>query len=361
MKKITLELVSFCLVAAFANAVPLLRIMPLGDSITEGAGATSTAGYRGPLWTLLANAGYNVDYVGSNTTNPDTTNGMDRDHEGHGGWRLDTLYGGNGIFEMLPSWFSSIESPDVILLHLGTNDSNADTLNDMTRTTALLDRLFAMQPGAHVVITTLMWRNDATRYARIQTYNSNLTNVVAVQVAKGQSISILDMHAAVPGGAEFGTINFGDGLHPNTTGYALMANAWFGAIQQLYPDPNDFITTRIPSIITATPDASTSMTITLRLNTAVTQASAEAIANYTLTGGTIASAALNTSSDSRTVTLTLAAPVAYGTQTLTVSGLVNAVDNATSSGQSIVWLPSEKTGSGHWRTISAMAAEAQEK
>ena len=242
MKKVCLGFfVVGLLAAAYAN--PLLRIMPLGDSITEGAGAASTAGYRGPLWTLLANAGYNVDYVGSNTTNPDTTNGMDRDHEGHGGWRIDTTSGGNGIFEMLPTWFSSIESPDIILLHIGTNDSGADTLNTMARTTALLDRLFAMQPSAHVVVSTIMWRNDATRYARIQTYNSNLTNAVAAQVAKGQKISILDMHAAVPGGDEYGAINFGDGLHPNTTGYALMANAWLGAIEELYPDPATFTTT----------------------------------------------------------------------------------------------------------------------
>ena len=89
MKKVSLALFVSCLFAAAVADNPVLRIMPLGDSITEGAGATSTAGYRGPLWTLLANAGYNVDYVGSNTTNQDKTNGMDPDHEGHGGWRLD--------------------------------------------------------------------------------------------------------------------------------------------------------------------------------------------------------------------------------------------------------------------------------
>ena len=329
MKKVCLGFfVAGLLAAAYAN--PLLRIMPLGDSITEGAGAGSTGGYRGPLWTkLVTEDHYNVDYVGSNTTNPDTTNGMDRDHEGHGGWRIDTTSGGNGIFEMLPTWFSSIESPDVILLHLGTNDSGADTLNTMARTTALLDRLFAMQP----FVSTLMWRNDATRYARIQTYNSNLTNVVAAQVAKGQKISIVDMHAAVPGGDEFGTVNFGDGLHPNTTGYALMAEAWRSAVEELYPDPENFTTTNAPAVVTATVDEATHATITLRLNTAVTQASAANLANYALSGGTFASAALNTSGDSRTITLTLSTPADYGAQTLTVSGLVNAAGTATSSAQ----------------------------
>ena len=325
MKKTLIVLLGTCLAAPFVFANPVLRIMPLGDSITEGAGATSTGGYRGPLWTLLANAGYNVDYVGSNTTNQDKTNGMDPDHEGHGGWRLDGTSGGNGIFEKLPTWFSTIESPDVILLHLGTNDSGADTLNNMARTTALLDRLFALQPSAHVIATTILWRGDATRYARIQTYNSNLTNVVAAQVAKGQKITILDMHTAV--GDNTGYFNT-DLLHPNATGYDVMANAWFGAIQELYPDPADFTTTHAPAPVLATGDSATRTMVTLRVNTAVTQASAENLANYALSGCTIASAALNASGDSRTVTLTLAAPGAYGSHALTVSGLVNAVDGS---------------------------------
>ena len=35
-----------------AWATPSLRIMPLGDSITQGAKSENTAGYRGPLWRL---------------------------------------------------------------------------------------------------------------------------------------------------------------------------------------------------------------------------------------------------------------------------------------------------------------------
>ena len=353
MKKVSLAFFVSCLFASAVAGNPVLRIMPLGDSITEGAGAGSTGGYRGPLWTLLANAGYNVDYVGSNTTNQDKTNGMDPDHEGHGGWRLDGTYGGNGIFEKLPTWFSTIESPDVILLHLGTNDSGADTLNNMARTTALLDRLFALQPSAHVIATTILWRGDATRYARIQTYNSNLTNVVAAQAAKGQKITILDMHTAV--GDNTGYFNT-DLLHPNAVGYDVMANAWFGAIQELYPDPADFTTTHAPAPVLATGDSATRASVTLRVNTAVTQASAENLANYALSGCTIASAALNVSGDSRTVTLTLAAPGAYGSHALTVSGLVNAVDGtAMTSAQTLSFFFEHPRGVENYVPASELA------
>ena len=84
-------------VAASVQAAPSLRIMPLGDSITRGDKSQDTAGYRGPLWTKLLAAGYNVDYVGTATDYPGTVSGMDVNHEGHSGWRLDTTDGGSCI------------------------------------------------------------------------------------------------------------------------------------------------------------------------------------------------------------------------------------------------------------------------
>ena len=96
-----------------AWGAPVLRVMPLGDSITQGSKSEDTAGYRGPLWTKLLAAGYNVDYVGSNTATPGTVAGMDINHEGHGGWKIDDRYGSNGkgIYEMLPTWCGMFEAP----------------------------------------------------------------------------------------------------------------------------------------------------------------------------------------------------------------------------------------------------------
>src|SRR5436305_483183 len=50
-----------------------LSIMPLGDSITYGYSAKVPApgGYRAPLYRDLVAAGYDVRFVGSQTTNPD--------------------------------------------------------------------------------------------------------------------------------------------------------------------------------------------------------------------------------------------------------------------------------------------------
>lgn len=50
----------------------LLRIVPMGDSITEGSGSTDYNGYRLPLHDLLmANcSGRTVEYIGENTNVP---------------------------------------------------------------------------------------------------------------------------------------------------------------------------------------------------------------------------------------------------------------------------------------------------
>src|SRR3982751_4842369 len=62
-----------------------VRVMPLGDSITEGTQVPG--GYRIGLWQRVSSNGYRVDFVGSQFNGP--SNLGDHDHEGHPGWRID--------------------------------------------------------------------------------------------------------------------------------------------------------------------------------------------------------------------------------------------------------------------------------
>ena len=63
-----------------------LRIMALGNSSTVGVGSPGTAGFRGPLESLLARDGIAFVMVGSQQTGPPSV--PDRHHEGHPGWTL---------------------------------------------------------------------------------------------------------------------------------------------------------------------------------------------------------------------------------------------------------------------------------
>ena len=337
--------VSFFLVVSLmltASGTPVLRIMPLGDSITRGDKSQETAGYRGPLWTNLLAAGYNVDYVGTATDYPGTISGMDINHEGHSGWRLDSSEGGNGIYEKLPGWFAAIDDPHVILLHLGTNDAGSNNLNDMSRTTRLLDRIFAAQPDTHVILTTLMWRSNTNAYAHIQTYNAALPSIVSAQQAKGQLITLLDMYAALGNDpANFDT----DLLHPNATGYGLMANAWLGAIQDLYPDPDSFETANTPAVVQAEVSSAISSATTLKLqfNQTVDAITAANAANYTVSDATLGVPTVTVYPNNRSVRLVFAGEHRGKSFSLTVNG-VKAGTNTKTVSQTLNFTVTEVMG-----------------
>lgn len=74
--------------------------MPLGGSITQGR--AGKAHYRPLLRDLLKRAGADVDSVGhGNRLCPEETptEGFDRDHEGHRGWRAEEVLAGIGEWE----------------------------------------------------------------------------------------------------------------------------------------------------------------------------------------------------------------------------------------------------------------------
>ncbi|HEX6521183.1 MAG TPA: hypothetical protein VF070_14430, partial [Streptosporangiaceae bacterium] len=95
-----------------------VRIMPLGDSITAAPGC-----WRAILWHDLQTAGYtNINFVGSvpdGGCNYGYT--YDGDNEGHSGMSATGLVSQN----LLPGWLAAA-SPDIVLMHLGTNDMWGD-------------------------------------------------------------------------------------------------------------------------------------------------------------------------------------------------------------------------------------------
>ena len=68
-------------VPAHAESNGGVRVMPLGDSITDGYNVPG--GYRINLWQRLAAGRYTVDFVGSGFNGPASLG--DHDHEGHSG------------------------------------------------------------------------------------------------------------------------------------------------------------------------------------------------------------------------------------------------------------------------------------
>ena len=207
-----------------------VRILPLGDSITEGIGWEDGGGYRAVLREKLIAAGYDVKFVGSNTTYNAGIEGFL--HEGHGGWYLYTIH------EALAGWMSTTEDPHVILLMIGTNDfgGHFDYKNILYRLSGLLDDLAEKQPSAKIIVSTLTPRTEAWDENYLKPYyNNGLPALVAEHQAKGQQVSMIDLYSALTRGTPATGGDFPDELHPNEGGYRKMAQAWFEGIQSVLP------------------------------------------------------------------------------------------------------------------------------
>jgi lysophospholipase L1-like esterase len=193
-----------------------VRVMPLGDSITDGF--TVPGGYRTGLWQRFGPAGLTVDFVGTQFNGP--ANLGDHDHEGHSGWRIDMLQA-----NIIP-WLQAT-SPHTVLLHIGTNDviQNTNLPQAPSRLSGLIDQITTTVPTAEVFVATIIPLANATQETAVRTYNAAIPTVVQSKVSAGKHVHLVDMHAALT------AADLADGVHPNAAGYEKMAATWWTALR----------------------------------------------------------------------------------------------------------------------------------
>ncbi|MFI5761197.1 FG-GAP-like repeat-containing protein [Streptomyces sp. NPDC051563] len=197
---------------------PDLRILPLGDSITYGAGSSNGAGYRGPLWEDLRNQTHTLtSFVGSQHDGAVP----DNDHEGHSGWLIENIA---GITDNAMSTYK----PNVVLLHIGTNDmnTNRDPAGAPRRLGELIDRVIRDQPDVAVVVSTLVPARDPVVQGRIAAYNNSIPGVVAERQNAGKHVWMVDMDPVE-------VSDLADLLHPNDSGYRKMGDIFYEGIRSL--------------------------------------------------------------------------------------------------------------------------------
>jgi lysophospholipase L1-like esterase len=193
-----------------------VRVMPLGDSITDGLNVPG--GYRIDLWRQLVAGRYTVDFVGSQFNGPGSLG--DHDHEGHSGWRIDQ------IDASVVNWLRST-TPRTVLLHIGTNDiaQNRDLANAPARLAALIDKITNNAPDAEVFVATIVPLSGAD--ASVRAFNSAIPGIVQSRASAGRRVHLVDMFSALT------TADLADGVHPNAGGYDKMAAVWFRALQSV--------------------------------------------------------------------------------------------------------------------------------
>ncbi|MFI2711837.1 cellulose binding domain-containing protein [Micromonospora sp. NPDC018662] len=214
-----LTLVSVTPPAVAAAAAPI-RVMPLGDSITGSPGC-----WRAVLWNRLQSTGYtDVDFVG--TLGPQGCGvSYDGDNEGHGGYLATNIANQN----LLPGWLAATH-PDVVLMHLGTNDvwSNIAPATILAAYSKLVDQMRAANPATTVLVAKIIPMNPASCPEcgqRTVALNAAIDGWAAGKTTAASPIVVVDQWTGFST-----TTDTYDGVHPNAAGDQKMSDRWYPAL-----------------------------------------------------------------------------------------------------------------------------------
>ena len=219
-----------------------IKVMPLGDSITTGkysgndtsdtiAGALDDIGYRKDLWEMLTAGGFSVDFVGTQSNgNVPAFPFSEPEHEGHNGWSdtqiADNIYNDGG-----DNWLS-LNPPDVVLLHIGTNYLDSDP-SDVQRILDEIDE-YEADTGQRVIVILARIINMVGGNPVVTQFNDNVEAMVKARSEYGLDLFLVDMedgaglvYSVQPAGDMWNTI------HPYATGYTKMAEVWMAALEDL--------------------------------------------------------------------------------------------------------------------------------
>ncbi len=219
------------IIAAWATGLSAQwKIMPIGDSITDGVGSTG-AGYRSLLYDKLQ--GVNFSLVGPNGTAP---------YNGHftRGAKIEEFYTGGygtGIRDIASSM--NTYQPDIILIHLGTNNMNNDDAAPYSENAGISMLSTSSGKLAQLLAYASQWANgtrgdflkriiickiiprlvNGSPDPKIADFNAQIDrmffeNAPGIVVSK---LTLADMNSVVQ------ISDLGDGTHPNDAGYAKMA------------------------------------------------------------------------------------------------------------------------------------------
>ena len=201
-----------------------VRIMPLGDSITQGDSDHDT--YRRPLWLSLRAEGYEVDFVGSlrvNHRGPPPSRDFDLDHEGHWGFRVDE------ILDRVRGWAES-GRPDVVLVHLGSNDvfqdeSLSSTLEELR---AVIQAIRGVRPECTFLLAQIIPTRNAGANRGIRELNDAIPELAGSLSTSVSPVLVVDQFT----GFDAATQTY-DGVHPNPAGEIHLSERWLASLREV--------------------------------------------------------------------------------------------------------------------------------
>jgi len=212
-----------------------LKILCVGDSITQG-GKRDRAEYtyRYPLQKLLLEAGVSFDFIGSqqkglhgDATWPDIAPGVpfDPDHEGYYGNKTQQV-----ADKVQAAWTDNTPAPDLVLIHLGTNDQKHGDYAETVKKPLgdFIDFLRSKNPEVTILLGHLNF-NDSPGAFRIMAEISELKTAKNTRNSPVLTVHHYQGWTANPQDPASDTF---DWAHPNPQGQQKMAEAWWKVMQQ---------------------------------------------------------------------------------------------------------------------------------
>jgi acyl-CoA thioesterase-1 len=203
----------------------IVRILPLGDSITKGRSGHWS--YRRDLEAALDGAGCSFDFVGT-VSGPGSAPGAplsDRDNEGHSGLRTDQ------IRARLNNWLPGNDH-DWALVHAGTNDVLQGTSIPAARTnlSQIIDRLRNANPQVGILLAQII-PNLPENEAAVVALNDEIVSLAAQKSTAQSPVIVVDQYSG------YNTFNHNyDQIHPNEAGEAIIAMRWLDALRPRIAD-----------------------------------------------------------------------------------------------------------------------------
>ena len=173
----------------------LLKIMPLGDSITFGAGS-ATGSYRTELWKDFGSDPNKLSFLGSLEAGPPELG--NKHTEGHSGFTIANEPGSGygNITDSISGYLNPRVSPDIILLMIGTNDINRQFEEDQAPAkldhliSLISDRTTGLRPNAKLIVSNILpiddmhnqfaWPGaDSNRNNDVDIFNATIPGIVA--------------------------------------------------------------------------------------------------------------------------------------------------------------------------------------
>ena len=213
-------------IGAVALAAPAVKILPIGDSITQGGHVGDEYTYRLPLSELLEQEGVQADYVGSRTAGLDPAfqwpASFDAHHEGYYGQKT------RDVVRQVEAHLPALAAPDIALVHLGTNDSGWRSGNDVVAPLkSLIVELRRQNPRVAVLVALpAKGVRDGGILLRWELW------LMALGASTRDSpVVTVDQSSDAQRQATF------DGVHPSPEGQRQMAGHWLQAMQAYLPKP----------------------------------------------------------------------------------------------------------------------------